>query len=77
MCCGSIPRLCECGCSDYEHDEPSIEDKAFYAHFGGSFPVRGKCHGQKLLTIVQGMPEFDACQCQKFKDAFEPLCRMP
>jgi hypothetical protein len=79
MCCGNIPRLCECGCSEYDHDEPSIEDKAFHTQLGGSEPTRGRCRGEKLMMIVQGMPEFAPCGCPKFKDAFEPeyTCRMP
>lgn len=83
MCCGSIPRLCECGCSEYDHDEPAIEDKAFYAHFGGTPPSRGKCNGRRLTgrTLLSYPPQIEMvpCQCQKFKDAFEPdyTCRMP
>jgi len=73
MCCGNIPRLCECGCSEYDHDEPAIEDKAFYVHFGGTQPSRGKCNGQHLAGLIEGhIPDFQPCPCQKFKDIFEP-----
>jgi hypothetical protein len=79
MCCGNVPRLCECGCSEYDHEEMlswGVEALGFPTDTRTS---RGKCNGEKLGAIIQGMPEFTPCQCQKFKDAFEPeyTCRMP
>lgn len=84
MCVGLTPRLCECGCSEHDHDEPSFEDRAFHVHFGGAEPSRGKCNGQRLdyqdlLSEPDKKPVFKQCACQRFKDMFEPeyTCRMP
>ncbi len=81
MCIGTeFTNLCRCGCTEVEHNEPSIQDVALALQLGLSAPDRGKCHGKRLS--YDGLPSCDPafkpewveCECEKFEDIFKPMC---
>ncbi len=86
MCVGLTPRLCECGCSEYDHEETvgwGVSDLGFPTGMPSPAP-RGECNGRRLdyQDLASGpdrTPTYRKCECKKFRDMFEPdyTCRMP
>jgi len=75
MCVGLTPRLCECGCSEHDHEEMlswGVQELGFPT---GTSTYRGKCNGFRRVFGTPPSP----CGCLRFKDMFEPdyTCRMP
>ncbi|GEM_PF-4889181 len=86
MCIGTeFTNLCKCGCTEVEHDEPSIQETMLAEVMlaescGFSAPVRGKCRGKRLsyggLSACDPAfkPEWVECDCLKYEPIFKPMC---
>ena len=77
--------LCECGCPEGEHEEPTLVQGMLAAELEIPSPGRGKCYGKKVLhlsidvikaTVDRGekLVLFEPCDCKEFRPAFRNIC---